>query len=175
MALESAAAYRVIHPRVRHRRPAPLRWYRRNERNVLGLAGLVSFFALWQVGSDLGVIDDLFFSSPSAVFLAAIREVQIPRFWRDVQYSLTEVTVGFLASFVLAVPLGLAIGWYRRVSFAADPWLNFLNAIPRPALSPRSSYPRPFRSSRPACVWPSGACSSASSWRSCTRRPRASA
>ncbi len=136
MTLESAAAYRVIHPRVRHRRPAPLRWYRRNERNVLGLAGLVSFFALWQVGSDLGVIDDLFFSSPSAVFLAAIREVQIPRFWRDVQYSLTEVTVGFLASFVLAVPLGLAIGWYRRVSFAADPWLNFLNAIPRPALIP---------------------------------------
>jgi ABC-type nitrate/sulfonate/bicarbonate transport system permease component len=34
------------------------------------------------------------------------------------------------------VPLGLAIGWYRRVSFAFDPWLNFVNAIPRAALIP---------------------------------------
>src|SRR5439155_1708535 len=105
-------------------------------RNVLGLAGLVTFFALWQVSSNLGVIDDLFFSSPAGVYLAAVREAQLPRFWRDVQYSLTEVSVGFLASFVLAVPLGLLIGWYRRVSFAFDPWLNFLNAIPRPALIP---------------------------------------
>jgi NitT/TauT family transport system permease protein len=136
MSVETAASYRVIYPRVRRRRPRLLRLYRRNERTVLGLAGLVAFFVLWQVGAAAGVIDPLFFSSPRDVFLAAVHEVQVPRFWTDVRYSLTEVTVGFIAAFVLAVPLGLAIGWYRRVSFAFDPWLNFLNAIPRPALIP---------------------------------------
>jgi len=136
MSVESAATFRVIYPRVRRRRPLLLRWYRRNERTVLGIAGLVSFFALWQVGAAAGAIDPLFFSSPTAVFAAAVNEVHVPRFWEDVRYSLTEVTVGFIASLVLAVPLGLAIGWYRRVSFAFDPWLNFLNAIPRPALIP---------------------------------------
>ncbi len=100
------------------------------------MAGVVSFFALWQIGSDLGVIEKFFFSSPRDVLAAAVDEVQVPRFWEDVRYSLTEVTVGFVASIVLAVPLGIAIGWYRRVSFTFDPWLNFFNAIPRPALIP---------------------------------------
>ncbi len=136
MSVGSAVTYRVIYPRVRRRRPRLVRWYRRNERTVLGVAGLVAFFVLWQVGSAAGAIDPLFFSSPTAVFAAAVTEVQVPRFWVDVRYSLTEVTVGFVASLVLAVPLGLAIGWYRRVSFSFDPWLNFLNAIPRPALIP---------------------------------------
>lgn len=128
--------YRVIGPRVRRRRSPLGRWYRRNERAALGVAGLVSFFALWQVGAMAGWIDPLFFSSPTDIVAAAAAEVQVPRFWEDVRYSLTEVTVGFVASIVLAVPLGLAIGWYRRVSFTFDPWLNFFNAIPRPALIP---------------------------------------
>lgn len=133
---ERVATFRVIQPRVRRRRSPLGRWYRRNERAALGVAGLASFFLLWQVGAMAGVIDPLFFSRPTEIVVAAIAEVQIPRFWVDVRYSLTEVTVGFVASIVLAVPLGLAIGWYRRVSFTFDPWLNFFNAIPRPALIP---------------------------------------
>jgi len=132
----TATTFRVIAPRVRRRRSPIGRWYRRNERSALGLAGLLSFFALWQIGSMAGWIDPFFFSSPSDVFTAAVEEVQLPRFWEDVRYSLTEVTVGLVASVVLAVPLGLAIGWYRRVSFTFDPWLNFFNAIPRPAFIP---------------------------------------
>lgn len=134
--MESAATYRVIHARVRRRRSPLGRWYRRNERLLLGIAGLASFFLLWQIGSTAGWIDQFFFSSPSAVVAAAIDEVQVPRFWEDVRFSGTEVLVGFVASVVLAVPLGLAIGWYRRVSFTFDPWLNFFNALPRPALIP---------------------------------------
>ncbi len=128
--------YRVIGPRVRRNRSPLGRWYRRNERAILGITGLVSFFALWQVGSMVGWIDPFFFSSPVDIVAAAVAEVQVPRFWDDVRYSVTEVTVGFIAALVLAVPLGLAIGWYRRVSFTFDPWLNFFNAVPRPALIP---------------------------------------
>ena len=136
MSVESEGSYRVIHPRVRRRRSPLVRWYRRDQRTILGVAGLVAFFGAWQLGAAAGTIDPLFFSSPTAIVAAAANEVRVPRFWEDVRYSLTEVTVGFIASFVLAVPLGLAIGWYRRISFAFDPWLNFLNAIPRPALIP---------------------------------------
>ena len=131
-----AAGYRTILPRQRRRRSPLGRWYRRNERTVLGLGGLVGFFVLWQIASRLGLVNALFFSAPTDILEAAGREIQVPRFWTDVQYSVTEVIVGFIASLVLAVPLGLAIGWYRTVSYALDPWLNFLNALPRPALIP---------------------------------------
>jgi ABC-type nitrate/sulfonate/bicarbonate transport system permease component len=133
---ERAASYRIIHARVRRRRHPLVRWYRRNERTVLGIAGVVSFFALWQVGAMTGAIDPFFFSSPIDVVKAGADEVVLPRFWNDVKVSAIELTVGTLAAFVLAVPLGIAIGWWRRVSYTFDPWLNFFNALPRIALIP---------------------------------------
>jgi len=134
--MNETAAFRVIRPRVRRRRHPLARWYRRNERTVLSVAGVVTFFFAWQVGSDAGVIDPFFFSSPVAILAAGVNEVQLPRFWDDAKISALELTVGSLAAVVLAVPLGIAIGWYRRVSLTFDPWLNFFNALPRVALVP---------------------------------------
>ena len=133
---ERAAAFRTINPRVRRRRNPLVRRYRRNERTVLGIAGVASFFLLWQVGAMTGLIDPFFFSSPSAVVQAGVEEVQLPRFWNDVKVSTIELLVGSFAALALAVPLGIAIGWWRRVSYTFDPWLNFFNALPRIALIP---------------------------------------
>ncbi len=134
--MQTAATYRTIHARARRRRSPLARWYRRSERTFLGTIGLVSFFALWQVGSDVGVIEKFFFSSPIEIARAGIAEMQLPRFWHDVQVSGTELLLGSAVALALAVPLGIAIGWYRRLSYALDPWLNFLNALPRIALIP---------------------------------------
>jgi ABC-type nitrate/sulfonate/bicarbonate transport system permease component len=130
------ATFRIIQPRARRRRHPLVRWYRRNERVVLSLLGIVAFFALWQIGADAGVIDKLFFSSPAAVAVAGWEEVQNPRFWEDARVSGWELFVGSALAIVVAVPLGLVIGWYRRLNYAADPWLNFANALPRAALVP---------------------------------------
>jgi ABC-type nitrate/sulfonate/bicarbonate transport system permease component len=132
----SASAFRTILPRVRRPRHPIVRWYRRNERTTLSALGVIVFFAAWQIGADAGVIDPYFFSSPAAVLAAGFREVQLPRFWNDVKISALELGVGSLAAVLLAVPLGIAIGWYRRISLTFDPWLNFFNALPRVALVP---------------------------------------
>jgi ABC-type nitrate/sulfonate/bicarbonate transport system permease component len=133
---ERAATFRTIHARVRRRRSPLSRWYRHNERTVLGIAGVFSFFALWQLGASTNAIDPFFFSSPIDVAKAGAEEVVLPRFWNDVKISTIELTIGAVAAFVLAVPLGIAIGWWRRVSYTFDPWLNFFNALPRIALIP---------------------------------------
>ena len=134
--MTETAAFRVIHARVRRRRNPLSRWYRRNERAVLSVAGIVAFFAAWQVGSDAGVIEKFFFSSPLDILTAGVAEVQKARFWEDVKISAIELVVGTLIALVTSVPLGIAIGWYRRVSLTVDPWLNFFNALPRVALIP---------------------------------------
>jgi NitT/TauT family transport system permease protein len=130
------ATFRVIQARPRRRRHPLLRWYRRNERLVLSILGIVLFVVLWQAGADAGAIDKLFFSSPTAVAVAGWEEVQNPRFWEDVKVSGWELFVGSALAIVLAIPLGLVIGWYRHLNYAADPWLNFANALPRAALVP---------------------------------------
>lgn len=133
---DGTATFRTINARVRRRRNPVALWYRRDERTVLGLAGVVAFFAFWQIGSFSGWIDPFFFSSPADVFAAGVDEVKLPRFWNDVKVSTMEITIGTLAACVLGIPLGIIIGWYRRVSFTFDPWLNFFNALPRIALIP---------------------------------------
>ena len=134
--MSDSAAFRTILPRARRRRHPLARWYRRNERTILGVAGVITFFAAWQIGSDVGLIDGFFFSSPLAILIAGSHEIQVARFWEDVKISALALGSGSLAAVTLAVPLGLMIGWYRRVSFTLDPWLNFFNALPRVALIP---------------------------------------
>jgi len=135
-ATASVPAFRTILPRVRRPRHPLVRWYRQNERTVLSAMGVVVFFAAWQIGANLGVIDPYFFSSPLDILAAGAREVRLPRFWNDASISALELGVGSLAAVLLAVPLGIAIGWYRRISLTFDPWLNFFNALPRVALVP---------------------------------------
>lgn len=120
---------------VRHRSSLE-RWYRRRERMILGVTGVALFVVGWQVGSDAGVIDKLFFSSPADIVAAGVAQVQLARFWHDVAVSTSEFVAGAALAVVTAIPLGLIIGWYRRVGYAVDPWLNLFNSLPRIALIP---------------------------------------
>ena len=107
-----------------------------SERFVLGLVGVVGFLVLWEMGSRLGYIDRAFFSRPTEIVEAGIEEVQRPRFWRDLQVSVFEFSAGYLLAIGLGIPIGLAAGWFRRLQYALDPWLNFFNSLPRVALLP---------------------------------------
>ena len=122
--------------RLVRQRPPLERWYLRHERMILGVTGLVLFFAGWQLGSDAGVIDAFFYSSPSAILAAGIEQIQLARFWNDVAISTFEFVIGATLAVAAAIPLGLIIGWYRRIGYAFDPWLNFFNSLPRIALLP---------------------------------------
>jgi NitT/TauT family transport system permease protein len=116
--------------------PSPLRWYRTNERTILGILSFAGFFVLWQVGALLGRVNTFFFSSPALIVQAGLIEVQKLRFWTDVRVSAIELVIGFCSAAALGVLLGLLTGWYRRVDYFFDPWLSFLYALPRVALLP---------------------------------------
>ncbi|HEX5241474.1 MAG TPA: ABC transporter permease [Candidatus Limnocylindrales bacterium] len=126
----------VRHPSLRRRRSPLARWYRRHERAVLGIVGITAFLLFWELGSRAGVIDAFFFSRPTGILEAAVAEVQLPRFWNDVRVSAFEFFGGFIIAVGLGVPLGLLLGWYRRLSYLVDPWLNLFNSLPRLALLP---------------------------------------
>jgi len=126
----------VRNPRTRRRRSPLARWFRRNERLALGALGLVGFLLFWEYGSRAGFIDSFFFSRPTDIVAAGIREVQIARFWADVRVSAFEFVTGYLLAVLLGIPLGIIFGWYRRLSYMVDPWLNLFNALPRVALLP---------------------------------------
>jgi NitT/TauT family transport system permease protein len=103
---------------------------------VLPAISFVVAFGLWELSARLGWINTFFFSSPGAVVTAGVEEVQDPRFWNDVRFSVTTFAVGYATALAAGVVFGLLTGWYRRLAMLVDPWLTGLNATPRIALIP---------------------------------------
>ncbi len=126
----------IRNPNARRRRTPLGRWFHDNERFALGVVGLAGFILFWEIGSRVGFVDTFFFSRPSSILVAGVHEVQLPRFWTDVEVSAFEFLTGYGLAIVAGVPLGIVFGWYRRLSYMADPWLNLFNSLPRIALLP---------------------------------------
>src|SRR5882724_4593484 len=108
----------------------------RLEKLAVGSATLLAFLFLWQASVSLGLIDPLFVSSPTRIWLAGRSLLDDPDFWRDVRVSANEFATGYLAAIVVAIPLGLVVGWYRRANYLLGPFIDAMNAVPRVTFLP---------------------------------------
>ena len=60
--------------------------------------------------------------------------------FNDLYVSGIEFFWGYMLSVVVAIPFGIAIGWYKRFAYVCDPFVNAMNATPRIARSCHSFY-----------------------------------
>jgi ABC-type nitrate/sulfonate/bicarbonate transport system permease component len=122
---------------VRVARTAPWkRWYLRNERLILGLAGFVTVLLVWELVVNLGWLRAVFISSPSRIWRATLLEVQVGRIWGDIGASLLVYVLGFGAAAAVGITIGLVAGWFKHANYIVDPWLSALYATPDIALAP---------------------------------------
>lgn len=108
----------------------------RHERQVIGVTGIVVFLVAWQVVADNRWIDPLFTSSPSAIVQAGQESYESGQLMPYVAASAKLFVTGFLVSVLIAIPVGIAMGWYRRFDAVMDPFVSILYATPRIALIP---------------------------------------
>lgn len=101
------------------------------ERWLIGGGTLAAMLAVWEAAPALGWIDPLFTSSPTRVVAAGAELFSTGEIWPDIKVSATEFLWGYLAAIVVAVPLGLLIGWYRRAQYFFGPFIDMMNAVPR--------------------------------------------
>ncbi len=106
------------------------------ERVFYGLIGFVGVLLIWEATAQLGLYRKSLLSTPSAIWQAAATDIANGELWPHVSLSLTEFAIGFVLSLVLGVPLGLLIGWFRRVDYLFSGLLAGLNAMPHVALIP---------------------------------------
>jgi len=113
------------------------KFYLNQEKKILGGTAVVLFLILWElVGNVFQLINPMFMSAPSLIFKAAVELVRSGEIWNDLWVSGLEFFWGYMLSVLVAIPLGIAIGWYKRVSYLFDPFINAMNATPRVALLP---------------------------------------
>jgi len=128
-------------------------FYLRHERAILGSAMVLMALLAWE-GLERGwwadalhpllgesaerlQLERIFISSPTLVATAAYRMFFVTgEIWRDIAWSSLGYGLGLALAIAIGIPLGLAAGWYRRFSYAIDPFLTALNATPQVAFLP---------------------------------------
>jgi NitT/TauT family transport system permease protein len=100
----------------------------------------VSSFALWLLAwwavTALQLVDPLFLPGPAAVLRRFVQWLRHGDLLQDAGISTFRVMAGFLASAVMALPLGLIIGAYRPMRAFFEPLLEFARYLPAVAFVP---------------------------------------
>src|SRR5262247_4421628 len=78
----------------------------------------------------------MFMSSPSLIYKAAVQLFVSGEIYHDLYVSGIEFLGGYFLAVAVAIPLGIMVGWYKRMSYIFDPFINAMNATPRVALLP---------------------------------------
>ena len=113
------------------------KFYLSQEKKILGAAGVTIFLIVWElVGNVLQLINPMFMSAPSLIAKAAIDLFASGEIYNDLYISGTELLWGYLLSAAVAIPFGIMVGWYKKMSYIFDPFINAMNATPRVALLP---------------------------------------
>jgi ABC-type nitrate/sulfonate/bicarbonate transport system permease component len=116
---------------------AAYKFYLNNEKLILGTASVALFLAVWElVGNTFKLINPMFMSAPSLIWQAAVQLFASGEIWNDLRVSGIEFGWGYLLSVIVGVPFGIATGWYKKMAYTFDPFINAMNATPRVALLP---------------------------------------
>jgi ABC-type nitrate/sulfonate/bicarbonate transport system permease component len=133
---EQAAEEQLLDVRVAEA-SALYKFYLNNEKAILGTAAVAVFLSAWElVGNTLQLINPMFMSAPSLIWKAAIQLFASGEIWNDLRVSGIEFGWGYLLSVLVGVPFGIATGWYKKMAYIFDPFVNAMNATPRVALLP---------------------------------------
>jgi len=105
-----------------------------SRRASVALASIAGTLLVWYALMATGVISSARFASPKE-FWAALVQINVQgyadaRLWQHVLQSCKLVLMGFLAAVSVGVPLGLAMGWSRRVEAFFNPAFLLLRPIP---------------------------------------------
>ena len=120
----------ILQLKLRRERP----WSLYDHPNLIRVASVLCFLAAWEFYGRR--TDPLLLTYPTAVLWAAVQLIRSGELLRQLLVSLASLSVGFGASLLLGVGLGLAAGRSRLAEAILDPHINALYATPQVALTP---------------------------------------
>ena len=108
----------------------------RYEGLLVGSAAVLVFVAVWQLAAFRRLVPELFLPGPMDIANAFGAYIAKGQIWPDMWISGQELMYGFALSIIIGLPVGMLMGWYRRLNEALDPFVTFFYSIPRVALTP---------------------------------------
>ncbi len=94
---------------------------------LLGVLEIV--LLLWELtGEKLGLLNAKMFPAPGNIFHQFLEDLQ--PLGAAVGISMKTILEGYLLALVIAIPMGLILGWFRAVRSTANYVIRFVSAIP---------------------------------------------
>ncbi len=98
---------------------------------LMSISGILVVIVVWElVTAYLHMFKPVILPPPSTVFLTMISMIGDGELFMHAGYSLMRVLLGFLVAAVIAIPLGIAMGWVKEISYIMDPIMEVLRPIP---------------------------------------------
>lgn len=108
----------------------------RPRRALLGLAGILTLLAIWEIAARVGLVDPRFLPPPSEVLPRLLEIATIAPFWIAVGDTLVQWGLGLAIALVLASVTGVVIGLSPFLRRATSSTVEFLRPVPSVALIP---------------------------------------
>lgn len=103
---------------------------------LIACLGIALPFAFWVALNASGSVPKLFMPTPVAVIERFATWVTTDGFAADLWISVSRVTLGFLASLAIALPLGLLSGTFKPMEALLEPAVDFARYMPAVAFVP---------------------------------------
>jgi NitT/TauT family transport system permease protein len=109
---------------------------RRRQLQVIAirLASLTVVFSFWEIFGAR--IDPILFTTPSAIFLAAIKMIGSGELWLYLAPSLVVLMVGLTLAAIFGIAIGLLLARFWILDVALSVYITFLYSTPSVALVP---------------------------------------
>ncbi|WP_199087201.1 ABC transporter permease [Bosea sp. ASV33] len=101
---------------------------------------LVAILGGWELASRFGIIDEFFFSSPSAIWSRLVEwtteGTSEGPLWLHLYVTMEEAMLGFVIGSAAGIVVGIALGRNRMLSDIFSIYIKVFNSIPRVVLAP---------------------------------------
>jgi taurine transport system permease protein len=104
----------------------------------ISIVSLLIFITAWELVCRLGFIEPLFMPAPSKILTRAMKMIDNGQLILHTLASTRRVMVGFLASSMVAIPVGIFLGSSRFFMAVFDPIISLLRPLPSMSWIPLS-------------------------------------
>ena len=103
---------------------------------MLAACSFIGLIGFWFSASEFGLVSERFLPDPWTVLVALYNMIMERGFLEDIWISIARVWGAFLASAIMAIPLGIWMSSYRIIGMVTEPIVDFIRYLPVPALVP---------------------------------------
>lgn len=97
---------------------------------------LIGFVALWEISTQIGVVDSFIFSSPTRIVKTIVEMTAGGKLFYHIGITLFETLVSFALVNVVGLFVAVILWWNDSISKVLEPYLIVLNSLPKSALAP---------------------------------------